>query len=689
MPTSPAGLRGLRRRLRLVCSTATALGAALVLTVPGPALAAPGDLDPTFGGGAGFVITDLPYYEDSRDMVLQPDGKILTIGTLTPAEGGVNGSDFSLLRYNPDGSPDTTFGDGGAVTTDLSPNDEGQAVAVQPDGKIVAAGLRVMEENGTSWGQFTVLRYNPDGSPDTTFGTGGQAYPDFGRGSSAGAVRILSDGKILAAGAAQDSFALARLMPNGSLDATFGGGDGQVTTAFTGGGASIEDLALQADGRIVASGRTGYTSPNFSTDVALARYNPDGSPDTGFDGDGQLTVDWGTTGDDASGVVLQPDNKIVVAGYGSEGFTVARFTTGGSPDTGFGGDGRVGTTFETGSGAAHDVALQPDGKIVAVGVGGGADGGHDYAVARYNPDGGLDTTFSGDGKVTTDVGFDFADDFEEAHSVALQPDGKIVVSGVTNDSTARAVLRYEGTGTTPPPPPPSADLSVTKAGATTLALGDSVSYTVRVTNNSATTTATGVQLTDALTGTAGGTVLGATTTQGSCTTTPAQASCALGGLLPGATATVTVTAEPSRAGTLTDTATASATQADPVAGNNTAAVTTTVSNTRGCTIVGTSGNDTINGTYGNDVICALSGNDTVNASFGNDTVYAGPGNDRVDGSYGDDNLIGGPGNDTLIGNFGNDRLNTVDGVSGNDTANGGYNTDTCTTDPGDTRISCP
>lgn len=113
-------LAGLRRRLRLVGTTAAAAGAALVLTVPGPALAAPGDLDPTFGGGDGKVITDLIYYEDSRDMVLQSDGKILTVGTLTPAEGGENGSDFSLLRYHPDGSPDTAFGDGGAVTTDLS-----------------------------------------------------------------------------------------------------------------------------------------------------------------------------------------------------------------------------------------------------------------------------------------------------------------------------------------------------------------------------------------------------------------------------------------------------------------------------------------------------------------------------------------------------------------------------------------
>ncbi|MFE1414546.1 calcium-binding protein [Streptomyces sp. NPDC058746] len=653
---------------------------------PGMALGAPGDLDPTFGGGDGKVITDLPYYEDSPDMVLQPDGKILTVGTLTPAEGGDPA--FSLVRYNPDGSPDTAFGDGGAVATTISSGDSGQAVALQADGKIVVAGSTLVEQNGTAWSQFTLLRYLPNGALDTAFGNAGRVFPDFGQGSSGSAVRVLSNGRILAAGAGQGGFALARLLPDGSPDNTFGGGDGRVATPFPL-GASVQDLALQSDGRIVAVGTASYASPAFSTDVALARYTPDGSPDTSFDGDGQLLLDWGTSIDAANGVVLQADNKIVVSGYSSEGFTTARFNTNGTPDTAFGGDGRVGVSFEAGTGIANDVALQPDGRIVAAGGGAGTGDPHDFAVVRYNTDGSLDTTFSDDGKVTTDVGPFYEDDWEQGQALAVQPDGKLVVAGVTEDGTARGVVRYEVSGSTPPPPV-SADLSVTKTGSpATVALGDSATYTVRVTNNSTTTTATGVQLTDALTGTGNGTVLSTTAGQGSCTTTPSQAVCALGSLAPGATATVTVTAEPSRVGSLTDTATASATTTDPNTANNTASATTTVTNTRGCTIVGTSGNDTLNGGYGNDVICALSGNDTVNASFGNDTVHAGPGNDRVDGGYGDDNLIGGPGSDSLTGNFGADRLNTVDGVSGNDTANGGYNTDVCTTDTGDVRISCP
>ncbi|WP_326783233.1 calcium-binding protein [Streptomyces sp. NBC_00151] len=141
--------------------------------------------------------------------------------------------------------------------------------------------------------------------------------------------------------------------------------------------------------------------------------------------------------------------------------------------------------------------------------------------------------------------------------------------------------------------------------------------------------------------------------------------------------------------TATDRATVGATQTDPNSGNNTATATTTVDNARGCTRIGTSGNDTITGTSGNDVICALGGDDTVDAGFGDDTVHGGYGNDRLDGGSGNDTLTAGPGNDNLIGNSGTDNLNTVDNVSGNDTANGGPQTDTCTTDTGDTRLSRP
>ncbi|MFD7443579.1 calcium-binding protein [Streptomyces sp. NPDC059909] len=642
---------------------------ALALALPGTALADPGDLDPAFGGD-GKVVTDVANVEDSQDVALQLDGKIVTIGSGFDFDGP---NDFVLVRYNTDGSLDTGFGGGdGIVFADLDggSNDEGQAVAVQPDGKIVAVG-RSDTVDGTR-ARLAVARFDSEGNPDGSFGDGGKVITDFGTGTSgyARAVALQSDGRIVAAGLADGDFLVARYTANGSPDTGFGNG-GTARTAFAEGGASVHDVALQSDGRIVAAGQVGYTSPDFVSDFALARYNSDGSPDTGFGGDGTVTTAF--DGEDAArGVAVQSDGRIVAAGYAAYDFALARYNSDGSPDISFGGDGTV-TTDSGQFERAYDMALQPDGRIVAIG---GIQ--QDFALARYNTDGSLDAGFGAGGRVTTD----FETFYDEAHAVAVQPDGKIVVSG--NGSDNHAVARYEVSST---PPPAVVDLAVTKTGPATVSIGDQASYTVTVHNTSA-TAATGVTLADTLTG-AGGTLLSATPSQGTCATTATSANCTLGTLLPDASATVTVVAEPRATGTLSDTATVSAAESDPVPANNTATATTTVNNARGCTIVGTSGADTLNGGFNNDVICGLGGNDTIRPGFGNDTAHGGTGNDNIDGSYGNDTLNGGPGSDVLTGSYGNDTLNSVDSVSANDTANGGPGIDTCTTDPGDTRISCP
>ncbi|MFH7599664.1 calcium-binding protein [Streptomyces racemochromogenes] len=602
---------------------------------------------------------------------------MVTVGTTVPAAGGY--SDMALARYNPDGSLDPTFnGDGdndGMITTDLRGGDDAaDAVAVQPDGKLVVAGY---SSEADTAGFFTVARFNPDGSIDPTFGNGGSTYTDFGtRGpQEAYAVVIQPGGAIVAAGESGTDVALARYNPlDGSLDPTFDG-DGKVTTAFAGGSAGARDVTLQSDNKIVISGRSGYNYPSNASDFTLARYNPDGSLDTSFDGDGRVTTPFPGPGV-ANGVKVQPNGKIVAAGNSGFDVALARYNPlDGSLDTSFDGDGTVITDFgaNTLDGAA-DLVLQTDGKIVTAGI-----SQADFGVARYNPDGSPDSGFGTGGTVHTDVSFGY---YDTANAVSLQTDGKIVVSGNTGDD--RGLVRYQATT---PPPPPGVDLAVTKSGPASVSIGDQATYTVTVTNTSPTTTATGVTLADTLTGP--GSLLSATPAQGTCTLTATSANCALGTLAPGAQTTVKVVAEPRATGTLSDKATASATQTDPSTGNNTATATSTVNNAHGCTIIGTSGADTLSGGFGNDVICALSGNDTVRAGYGNDTVYAGPGNDNVDGGYGNDYLIGGPGNDILTGNFGSDRLDSVDGVSGNDRADGGYNTDTCTTDPGDTRVSCP
>jgi uncharacterized delta-60 repeat protein/uncharacterized repeat protein (TIGR01451 family) len=649
--------------------TVAATVLALILTFPGIAAAAPGDLDTAFSGD-GKVLTDLADDDQANDVAVQSDGKTVSVGS--SADNALSESRWALTRHNADGTPDTTFGVGGTVTTpinNMNPGlqwSEANAVALQPDGKIVVAGYSWRDYEDCCW--FTVARYNSDGSLDNSFSGDGRYFADIAGPTEARDVAIDPAGRIVAAGYSGGDMAVLRLNGDGTPDTTFGG-DGTVTANPAGPvlqeGGDGRALALQPDGKIVVGGEVGTTRFDF----ALMRFNTDGSVDTGFDGDGIVRTDFGDY-ESVEGLALQSDGKIVAAG----GNSLARYNPNGSLDTTFDGDGKVVTS---GIGV-WDVTLQPgDGRIVLAGGGGS---GSDFAVRRYNPDGSQDSGFGTGGVATADFG---GGDF--ARGVALQPDGKIVAAGRGGPDNDFALARFQGGGSAPPPPPAGVDLSVTKAGPTTVSIGDRATYTVTVTNNSTTTTATGVSLTDTFTGPPGS-VISATPSQGSCTT---AVTCALGTLAPGAKATVTVVTEPRATGVLTERASVTAAQTDPATANNTATVTTTVNNARGCTRIGTSGNDSITGTSGNDVICALGGDDTVNAGSGNDTVHGGYGNDRVDGGLGNDTLNAGPGNDNLAGNFGTDNLNTVDNVSGNDTADGGPNTDTCTTDSGDTRVSCP
>ncbi|MFB7055450.1 calcium-binding protein [Streptomyces vinaceus] len=658
---------------------ATALGLALVLALPGSALASPGDPDPSFGPD-GRVVTQFPGYAEGHDIARQADGKLVVVGL---SEAG-----FALARYDADGGLDSGFAGDGTVTSDFGGGAHtANAVAIQPsDGKIVVAGTTEVAEEGGGCCFFSVARYNTDGSLDSGFGDGGLVRVDEFGGSADGAdVAVQPDGKIIAAGkGGGGGFALVRLDSAGNLDPSLGG-DGAVVAGFT--PASPQDaggiarrMALQPDGKIVSVGYVGNT--NF--DIGVARYLPNGSLDPTFSGDGMVTANFGGT-EFGNAVAVQPDGKIVAAGSGAVGVALLRYNADGSPDSGFGSGGRTSVHFPGDGGGANALALQPNGKIVIAGQADDPNSqeANDFGVARFNANGTVDTGFGGDGFVVT--GFQ---DWDEARGVLVQPDGKIVAAGF-GAGFAFALARYQGGDGTTPPPPPSADLSVTQTPTATVSIGDRASYTVTVTNSAASTaTATGVTLTDTLTG-AGVALTSAAASQGTCTTTATGAGCALGSLAPGASATVTVTAEPRSTGTVTNTAVVSATQQDPSTANNTRAATTSVNNAHGCTIIGTVGADTLTGGYSTDVICGLGGNDTVRASYGNDTVYGGYGNDNIDGGYGDDTLNGGPGNDTLTGDYGNDRLTTTDGVPANDSANGGPGTDTCTTDPGDTRTSCP
>ncbi len=281
-------------------------------------------------------------------------------------------------------------------------------MALQPDGKIVAVG--------TAEGLGVALaRYNADGSLDTSFSGDGKQTTDFAGSDAANGVAIQADGKIVAVGTG----GLARYNADGSLDTSFSG-DGKQTTALRG---RRRERGGDPGGRQDRRG-----GPAAASASRLARYNADGSLDTSFSGDGRQTTDFAGA-DGANGVAIQANGKIVAVGQGAVGFALARYNPNGSLDTSFSGDGRQTTDFG-GSDAAHGVAIQADGKIVAVGWGRPAG----LALARYNPNGSLDTSFSGDGKQTT-AGFG------SANGVAIQANGKIVAVGRGGVGVERVVSR--------------------------------------------------------------------------------------------------------------------------------------------------------------------------------------------------------------------------------------------------------
>lgn len=331
---------------------------------------------------------------------------------------------------------DGAFDSDGKVTTDFSATDTGRAVAVQPDGKVIVAG-----NTSTSGGVFTVARYNTDGTLDTSFDSDGKLTFSAQANSAATAVHVLSDGKILVGGyfffstiLARD-FAIYRLNPNGSLDTTFGtGSSGSVKTNFGSQGGEIGSgdfayaMALQSDGKIVLAGTTNITGSGGG-DIALARYTSAGALDTSFDTDGKLTTNLSGI-DIAYGVAIQSDGKIVVAGESGGNFALARYSSTGALDTSFDSDGKLTTDIGASDDGARGVAIQADGKIVVAGHSGG-----NFALARYSgSDGSLDTSFGTGGKLTTDMG---ASD-DSANGIRIDANGRLVVAGGSGGNFALA-----------------------------------------------------------------------------------------------------------------------------------------------------------------------------------------------------------------------------------------------------------
>jgi uncharacterized delta-60 repeat protein len=423
-----------------------------------------GELDPSFNrNGVNFVVpvpSDVRYV--GSDVAVQVDGKTVVTGTTYSQYV----TQFLTARFNADGTIDKTFGPhhDGTVYTQVGGNrTEASALAIQPDGKIVVVGT--LDINGAGWdgsdyhSEFAIARYNSDGSLDTSFDGDGKKTIQVNDMSNAYDVVIQRDGKIVVAGGdysggmtwsgyvANTDFAAVRLNPNGSMDKSFDG-DGKVTIAM---GDEEDAHAVTIDytgtaqtnpnyGKIVLAGRHDEYGRSW---MVVARLNTNGSrdktfdhtrglPDTGYNIDPFL----GHKNAALNGVLMQADGKIVVAGWtgdddaGSNQFALVRYDANGKLDRTFGtsGNGMVETGFG-GADFGQDIVASADGGMI---VGGLVNGS--FALAAYDANGKLNSAFGTDGKVKLSLG-----DFKGGGSVGLAttPDGRLVIAGGHNFATAR------------------------------------------------------------------------------------------------------------------------------------------------------------------------------------------------------------------------------------------------------------
>jgi uncharacterized delta-60 repeat protein len=406
-----------------------------------------------------YVPIDVPVVYNCG--TVQADGKILAAGYVqNKVEGSAASLDFAITRFNPDGSLDRTFSGDGIIATDFGGNDLATAIAVQKDGKIVVAGSTFAPGNiflgrGTG-GNFAVVRYNPDGTLDSTFNEDGKLTTDFGANDYITSMTLQADCKILVAGAtsadsvdqSKSDFALARYTTNGTLDSTFSE-DGKLTTDF-GGYDYASAVLVQSDGRIIAAGTT-YISYGFDAKIIVARYTKNGTLDSSFSDDGKLVSNFGFAwtnlgrGGLQGGIALQGDGKILIAGQAAAEdfytghFLLARIQTDGNLDSSFNGKGTLTIDFEGGDENARSVAVQPDGKIMVGGYAHG-DANFTFALARVQANGSLDQSFADNGKQITDLPEML---LEEINSLVLYQHRAYVIGGDNFYPSTGVVAAYQ------------------------------------------------------------------------------------------------------------------------------------------------------------------------------------------------------------------------------------------------------
>jgi uncharacterized delta-60 repeat protein len=426
-----SGKSATHQRVRTASSIILTL---IMFASPSPANASPGDLDPTFGTG-GLVIAGCDVWDDDYfgcdggyggrlyDVVIQADGRIVAVGA---HDDFTSGYQFRLVRQLADGTVDPSFGETGSVTTTFATPSAAYAVALQPDGKIVAAGTtgrRVYPEyyygggGGARGNAFALARFNADGSADASFGAEGLVRTRFGRSTStaAYAVAIQPDGKVIAVGSVRAAFALARYGPDGTLDHTFGSG-GEVRSKFLDDQtqALASDVIILDEGAILVLGTV--CSGNFCS-LVLARYLPDGTLDPSF-GVGGAVLTHVRLDDYFVDATVQADGRIVVGA----GRSLFRFDADGALDLSFSEDGSTPARL-----TAAGVAVQSDGSIVVTGP--RKWDPWPFLVIRFDSAGNLDLEFGDEGRAYAWFpGFD-----NVGYALTIQADDKIVVVGTTSD----------------------------------------------------------------------------------------------------------------------------------------------------------------------------------------------------------------------------------------------------------------
>jgi uncharacterized delta-60 repeat protein len=389
-----------------------------------------GVVDTSFNSPNGSIIQHISSSDDyGYSLAIQSDGKILLGGSC----GYEDNWDFCIARFDSNGTLDTSFGTDGKVIQDIGSNDDrGYSLAIRPNGKILLGGSCY---NGSDY-DFCIARFDSDGNLDLSFGSSGIVMQPIGSGHDYGqSLAIQPDGKILLGGSCYNGsnidFCIARFDSDGNLDTTFNYPNGYKIQSIGSGNDEGFSLAIQPNGKILLGG---YCQGVSNADFCIARFNSDGTLDTSFGTGGRVIQPIGSSIDYGYSSAIQPDGKILLGGFCDNGgrwdFCIARFEINGTLDTSFGTGGKVIQPIGSSHDYGQSLAIQPDGKIL---LGGSCYNGSniDFCIARFNPDGTLDTSFGSSGKVIQPI--DSSLDY--GYSLAIQPNGKILLGGYCDNGS--------------------------------------------------------------------------------------------------------------------------------------------------------------------------------------------------------------------------------------------------------------